>query len=890
MGLTGWLLLNGTKRAPLRVLLAAVGVAFPVAILAATLLYVDIAVHSMTRIALQPVRVEMRALATSLQVDVSSLAGRLDAVPNVARVERFAAADVVIGTQGGTRRAAARLFAVDPDYLQHHPWVHVTGGPLAGGALLNDDLRQSIGAAPGAGVTIALPGTGAAVGSVPVVGAVDLRRASTWLAVPTGAVQGDIAVVPRAIVVDYATFQRLVLPALITRLGTKAPVLNPGLTDLPPVDVEAHITIDHASYPSDPGRAAAWSARLQRQLERQAPGELVVADDAAEVLQQARDDATNAKILFLLLGLPGALVAAALGLAAQSALAAAHRREDALLRLRGATESQLVKATAAQAVLAGAAGVVLGLVVAAFGVAGVTGKVVWREVPAGRLAITALFAVVAAAAAVAVRIRRLVRTGRAPDVVVQRSLLERGWMPTWRRARLDLVAVGVGLAILAVSALFGGLRHTPVEGTSLSLYFYVLLAPLALWLGMTLLVVRSLLSVLERRSRPDRAGPLGSWRSAGLRWLARRPARTAVALVLGSLAVAFGTEVIAFVDTYEAAKRADTHAAFGADLQLTPTSDNAVTLPPLGPDVAATTPIRSIPARVGSDRKTIMALDRASYRRATTVKPQIVKGKGVDALDSAPQGVLIAPEIVSVFAVGPGDTLPVVIFPDDSKKSRTVNLRIVGVFRFVPPTEPIMELVISAASIPASLLPAPDTFLARLVPGSSPATVAAGLREGSVGHNFDVATLQDAQFGEQRSLTELNLRALGRLEAVAAALVAGVGVALLGVFLVLERRRELAVLRSLGASTPQLLTGPLEEGAVAVLGSVVIGVPIGLGLSALAVRVLGLFFTLPPPVLALSAGRIVAFVALVLLAAAAGFAVAMVAAVRARTAAVLREP
>ncbi|MCW2645771.1 MAG: hypothetical protein JWP07_1880, partial [Pseudonocardiales bacterium] len=82
----------------------------------------------------------------------------------------------------------------------------------------------------------------------------------------------------------------------------------------------------------------------------------------------------------------------------------------------------------------------------------------------------------------------------------------------------------------------------------------------------------------------------------------------------------------------------------------------------------------------------------------------------------------------------------------------------------------------------------------------------------------------------------------------------------------------------------------LEEGAVAVLGSVVIGVPIGLGLSALAVRVLGLFFTLPPPVLAVSAGRIVAFVALVLLAAAAGFAVAMVAAVRARTAAVLREP
>jgi len=870
-------------------LLAAAGIAFPVAILAGTLLYVDVAVHSMTRIALKPVQVEMRALATSLQVDVSSLARKLDAVPGVGRVDRFAAADVLVSTPGVRKTATARLYAVDPDYLSHHPWVHVSGQPSRG-ALLNDNLRQSLGLAPGAQVSVALPGSAAPVMSVGVTGTVDLRQADTWLAVPSGDVQGDLAIVPRAILVDFATFQRQVLPALVAKLGAGTPVLNPGLSDLPPVEVEAQITIDHASYPSDPGRALAWSARLQRRLEAQAPGELVVADDAAEVLLQARDDATNAKILFLLLGLPGALVAAALGLAAQSALAAAHRREDALLRLRGATESQLVWATAAQAAVAGLLGVVLGLVVAAFSVGAAIGNQVWPDVPAGRLAVTVLFCVLAAAAVVAVRIRRLVRAGRTPDIVLQRTGLERGWLPAWRRAKLDLVALGVGIAILGVSALSGSLRHAPVEGTALSLYFYVLLAPVALWLGLTLFVVRGLLAILEHQSRPDRVAQLGSWRSAGLRWLARRPARAAVALVLGALAVAFGTEVIAFVDTYQSAKRAEVRAEFGADLRLTPTSETATALPSLGPDVVASTPVRSVPARVGTDRKSIMALDPVSYRNALSVAPQIMAGQGIDALNRTPLGVLIAPEIVTVFAVGPGDTLPVVIFPDDSKRSRTINLRIVGVFRSLPPTRPITELAISTASIPAAALPQPDTFLVRLRPGSSPPAVAARLRDGPVGRDFTVSTVRDAQFAEQRSLTALNLGALGRLEAIAAAIVAGVGVALLGAFLVLERRRELAVLRSIGASTTRLLTGPLEEGAFAVLGSVIIGVPVGLGLSAISVSVLGLFFTDPPRLLAVSATGLIAFIALVVAAAMVGFGAALMSAVRARPASVLREP
>ena len=135
---------------------------------------------------------------------------------------------------------------------------------------------------------------------------------STWFAIPTGEVQGDVALVPRALVIPYDVFQRTLLPALVAKLGPTTPVLNPGLTELPPVSVEAHVSVDHRAYPSDPGRATLWSDTLRHLLERAAaPGSIVVSDNAYEPLLEASSDATNAKILFLLLGIPGALAAAA---------------------------------------------------------------------------------------------------------------------------------------------------------------------------------------------------------------------------------------------------------------------------------------------------------------------------------------------------------------------------------------------------------------------------------------------------------------------------------------------------------------------------------------------------------------------------------------------------
>jgi putative ABC transport system permease protein len=864
--------------------------------LAATLLFVALAVNSMTRIALEPVQLEQRALATSLDVNMRVVSRQLNAIPGVTHVDRFAAADVVVRSPGNAGGATARLFAIDPSYLVHHPWVRVPTGSLGSGALLDQKLRDyEPGFANARKVTIDLPGRGGAPLTLPVTGTVDLRDAlSTWFAIPSGEVQGDVALVPRAIVIPFQAFQQTLLPALRAKLGPTTPVLNPGLTDLPPVSLEAHVAVDHNAYPSDPGRATTWSDALRHLLERKAPtGTIVVSDHAAEPLLEASADATNAKILFFLLGIPGALVAAALGLAAQSALAEAQRRDDGLLRLRGATEGQLLRLAAAQAGVAGIIGSALGLVFGVAAVSAVEGKPAWRGVSSGSLLTTMLAAVAVGLATTGVRLFLLLRASRRSEVAAQRRILERGWRPLWLRGYLDLAAIGIGLTILAVNLASGGLRPTQIaasQGSTLGLSFYVLLSPIALWIGLTLLAIRLLLVGARRWTQPERARPLSSWRTASLRWLGRRPARTSVALLLGAMAVAFGTEVVTFVSTYSSAKRADAAAAFGSDLRLTP-GDPLYKLPNVKPGVAATSPIREVPVRLGSDRKTLMTVDLASYQKTATVSPNMVSGQGLQALQRDRSAVLIAAEIAADLGVKVGDNLALTLLPDDQDKSRNANFHVAGIYRSFPPSNPFAELVASTASMPKYLLPPADFYLARDASGRSPAAVAAQLRSHSdFSKKFAATTLDQQKSIGPRSLTALNLSGLKRIEAVGAALIAAIGVAVLGAFLIFERRREFAVLEAVGADKAQLITGPAQEGIVAVLGSLLIGLPLGLLLSVLAVRVLGLFFTLPPPIASVPVPSLLAFVALMVITSTVALAASLLAVTRVGAQTALREP
>lgn len=885
--MTGWLTWQTVRRAPRRILLGAVGAAFPVALLAATLFFIDDAARQMVPVVLQPVQVEMRALATSPTENMSAVSRRLAHVRGVARVEPFGGVDVLVHARGGAGSWSARLFAVRPAYLRESPWLHTVDGRLAGGAMLDQSLRDVVRVGGASSLVVTLPGDGPRVAlHIPVQGSVDLRDATTWFSIPSGEVQGDLVTLPRALVVDYSWFSHRLLPVL-QRWSAQGglPPFDPGSDQLPPVSLEAHVSIDHATYPPDPASAAAWSDRLRRDLERQGSGAVLVADNALEPLTEGQTDATNAKILFLLLGVPGVLLAGALALAVSSALAEAHRREEALLRLRGATRRQVVYVAVAEVGVSGLVGVVVGLTAAVASVSVLLGRPLWVGAPAGRLVAWCLLALAVAVATTLLRLAQISRAERQADVARQRQVMAPRWRPLWLRYWLDVLLIVIGVAILTFKISTGGLRPEPVEGSLFALSFFVLMAPIALWVGLTLLAVRASVGVVAHGGGARRRQYLTSWWRTGLRWFGRRPARTASALALGVLAVAFATEVVTFTATYAAARHAETQAEMGSDLRLTP-GDPAAAPPKLGSGVAAVTPIRIVPARVGSDRKTILTVDLSSYGGATTSHPIIDSGSGLGALAENPLGVVVTPEVARDYSVSPGDKLPLTVFPDDFENSTKLVLDVVGVARSFPPTAPFAEMAMSTAALPPAVVVPPDFYLARVQPGVSPGAVGSSLLAGPLAGTYDVSS---SATGVPRGLTALDLGGLSAIASLGGILVAAAGVAVLIAFLVAERRRELAVLRSLGADTRHVITPTAVEGGLVVVGQLGFGIPLGLLLGALAVRVLRLFFSLPPAWLTVPRWPLVGLVLVVSVASTVAAGIALLPVIRIQPARVLRE-
>src|SRR5262249_58763757 len=126
-----------------RLVLEAIGVAFPVAMLAATILFVDDAVQAMTPAALGPVQMEMRAVAKSLDVDMAAVSQQLAAVPGVGEAEPFAPTHVIVapGPAGTPGQGAAGPVAVGPPYIAPHPGVRGGNGGVDRGGLLGQAQR-----------------------------------------------------------------------------------------------------------------------------------------------------------------------------------------------------------------------------------------------------------------------------------------------------------------------------------------------------------------------------------------------------------------------------------------------------------------------------------------------------------------------------------------------------------------------------------------------------------------------------------------------------------------------------------------------------------------------------------------------------------------------------
>ncbi len=273
--------------------------------------------------------------------------------------------------------------------------------------------------------------------------------------------------------------------------------------------------------PPDPAAAFTDVTARAKNLEAKLAGAGLVGNNIAAQLDAARKDALYAQLLFLFLGLPGIVLAALLTGVIGATGGDRRRREQALLRVRGASPRRILWLAGAEALLIGVLGVGLGLAGAE-----VAGRLAFGATRFGATTGQALLwgalAVIAGLALAGVTILApAVRDSRTTSVRVAREVVGPARRPLWARLYLDVWLLAGAGVVFWRSVQSGYQVVVAPEGVAtISVSYSTFLAPMLFWVGAALLCWRVSRAALGRgRPLPGQRGP---WPAGSRRWWPRR--------------------------------------------------------------------------------------------------------------------------------------------------------------------------------------------------------------------------------------------------------------------------------------------------------------------------------------------------------------------------------
>ncbi|MFG3371262.1 FtsX-like permease family protein [Streptomyces sp. NPDC090032] len=724
--------------------------------------------------------------------------------------------------------------------------------PLTGstsGVLLAQQTASNLHVAPGDTISVQLPGTG--THQVRVAGVVDLPQADSLFQKVGAPSQTQPTAPPdNVLLVPTATFSSLTAHASGAAVTT-----------------QIHTARD-AKLPTDPASAFNSVTRAAHNVEARASGQAVVGNNLGAALDSARQDALYAQILFLFLGVPGAVLAAALTAAVAAAGGERRRREQGLLRLRGLRPRRIASLSGLEAAMVGVTGGAVGLVAAAL-----TGRIAFGSASFGTSTgqwiawYVLAFALGAAVAAGAVLIPAL-RDLRTVTVADTRRTERRTGSPWVLRYGLDFVLlIGSWLIFRASSGNQYALVLAPEGVPSISVSYWAFLGPALLWIGSALLVWRlTLLALTHGRpiltllSRPL-ASSLGGTTAAVL---SRRRRPLARSVVLLALAVSFAVSTATFNATYQQQAEVDARLTNGADVTVTE-PPGAQTPASAGSalrvsGVRHVEPIQHRFAYVGSDLQDLYGVRPATVASATSLQDAYFAGGSaatlMKRLAHQPDGLLVSAETVHDFQLTPGDTVNLRIQDAHTKALRTVPFHYVGVAKEFP-TAPKDSFFVANASYVAKATgsDAVGAFLLDTA-GTHQKQIAERLRH-QLGTSATVTDLTQTRGTVGTSLTSVDLAGLTRIElAFAVLLAAGAGGLVLALGLA-ERRRTFAIASVLGAAPRQLRGMVLTEALLLTAGGLAGGGLIGWALSEMLVKVLTGVFDPPPAALSVPGSYLV---------------------------------
>jgi putative ABC transport system permease protein len=856
------LALSELVRSPGRTVVRVLTLAAAVGLLGAMLLFVGHSLGTMTGAAARSVPLDWQGpvgsyrAATRVAAGVARQPGVAEAVP--AATAPFAGLEHASPTVGTIRSGAGSILAVPPGYLAHLDAFRFLRGSLRPGEIaLDQQLAATLQAQPGDTVLLT-PKRGVAplrlrVSAIALVTAPDVlfQPLNPLLGPAPAQPPADIAILP------LATFAARVAPALpaISALGASA---VPGSQTGTQWQVQAQA--DRAALTGSPAHALAQATGIRNRVERSLPGQVVFVDNLADQLNTAAGDALYAETLYIMLAVPGALVA--LGLAYLAALGTVERDRQslALLRARGARRRDLIALALLESlvlgILAGAAGTILALL--AVHLAGAGGGV-------GAFRLFSTFGVcvaLAAAGAAAARIGTGIAAFRGTVGEGRRSVRRTG-KPLWQRLYLDLLCLAVAGLVYWLTARTGfSAVVNPDSNPTLSLSVYMFLAPALLWIGAALLLVRlrgRLLTWTAARVAGSRAStPAGFLLASASR---RGAALNRGLLVLGLL-LAFGVNLGIFAATYDQQARVDAQLTLGADVVAT-APPGALARHALVrrvaalPRTAGVSPVDHAYAYVGPDLQDTFGIDPATLTRGTSLRDSYFLGGSaaqmLERLRTTRDGILVSKETITDYSLNLGDLLRLRALDHATGRFRVAPFHVVGIVQEFP-SAPRDSFMVTNLSYLEQVThdPGPNVLFVRAK--GDPTTLARRVAAATGRYGTSVKDIRRQTAQTVSSITTVDLRGISRIEEAFLLALAAATMALYVAVALAERRQEFATMSALGASLRRAAGFLWSEALLVLVFSLALAALLGWLLAEMLVAMLQHVFDPPPDHLAVPWG------------------------------------
>jgi putative ABC transport system permease protein len=849
----------GLVRAPGRAATRLVTLALAVALLAAMLLFIGHSLGTMTQGAVRSVPVDWQGPVGSYNAAqrVATGVGRQPGVLAAAPVATAPFAGVEhVASAGTIRSGAGSILAVPPGYLANFHTIRFLRGSLVPGqVVLDQQLAATLQAQPGDTVSLS-PRRGAAPVRLRVSG-VALVTAPDLLFQPLNPLVGPAPSSPPAniAILPLQTFAAKVAPALpLITNASPSGAATPGTQSGIQWQVQAQA--DPAALSGSPSSALTQATRIRNRVERSLPGQIVFVDNLESTLTGAAGDALYAQTLYIMLAVPGAIVA--LGLAYLAALGAVDRdrRDLALLRARGARRRDLFFLAAIESLLLGLLAGALGTAIALLAVhlAGSAGGV-----STGRALVTFGICVgLAAAGAAAARIGAGMNAFRA-SVSENRRSARRERAPLWQRLYLDLLSLVVSGLVYWLTARTGfSAVVNPDSNPTLSLSVYMFLAPALLWLGAALLLVRlrgSALAWIAARAAGNRAT---SWRGFLLASAGRRGAAINRGLLVVGLLLAFGVNLGIFTATYDQQARVDAQLTVGGDVVVTAPAGavakgNLVSTISHTPGVAGATPVDHAYAYVGPDLQDIFGIDPATFKQGSTLRDSYFLGGTANdilaRLRATHDGVIVSKETIADYSLSLGDLLRLRVLDHTTGTFKVVPFHVIGIVQEFPSAPKDSFMVTNLAYLQSVTHdPGPNVVFASAK--GDPVPLARRIKAETSRYGTAVRDIRQQLAQTTSSITTVDLRGISRIEEVFALLLAAAAMALfVGVGLA-ERRQELATMAAVGASLRQAAAFLWSEAALVLAAALALAALLGWLLATMLVAMLQHVFDPPPDHLA----------------------------------------